>query len=511
VLTAWIALGLTVETMIFVAAVFAWLRSGGNTLAEAFAGAVVTTFIFLSLVHQADLAAGSALIGMILETATLLAVLAVYRRWLPQVVGSLASIKAMLFREGLTGWMILAAWTAMAGLATAQWFGAGPLATHPSPPEAALAAHPGGLYALVEAGPLPVLNSPALFFHTTRFGLGANACGFGLLAYMALGCCTYALARRYAWSPMALTAALMVLSMPRLVFLGLRPSPELISCAAIAYSLVLIYRLIEQHRSADLRFLLLTLLFSLHSDVVSIVLVPVMALFLLVVMIRRHGWLLCREMVADRPLVTVGVLLPALVLAQIPAGFLNLTHGHPLFGADVRVDEVGIVAAAANLVRYLLASIDITEPVRQMLAWMAGADLDRLLKESYNTLILPLFRHGGVQAPFEPILSGRGQMGFGPFAALLVLPAMGHALMRGPRRLKALCVAWAGYLYLAALVVSWTPERIAVLTPLLATCSFVVAFSLPPWRLRRRGMRLLQVDFALLLSWSIVRGGWWPG
>ena len=101
-------------------------------------------------------------------------------------------------------------------------------------------------------------------------------------------------------------------------------------------------------------------------------------------------------------------------------------------------------------------------------------------------------------------------MGFGPFAILLVMPAMVYALVRGPRRLKAVSVAWTGYLYLAALVVAWHPGSLAVLSPLYAANGFVVAFSLPPWRLRRRGMRLFQTAFALLLAWSLFRGGWMP-
>jgi hypothetical protein len=91
---------------------------------------------------------------------------------------------------------------------------------------------------------------------------------------------------------------------------------------------------------------------------------------------------------------------------------------------------------------------------------------------------------------------------------LLVLPAMIHALLHGPRRLKAVSVAWSGYLYLAALVVAWHPGSLAVPTPLFAANGFMVAFALPPWRLRRRGMRLLQSAFTLLLAWSIACGGW---
>jgi hypothetical protein len=81
-----------------------------------------------------------------------------------------------------------------------------------------------------------------------------------------------------------------------------------------------------------------------------------------------------------------------------------------------------------------------------------------------------------------------------------------HALLQGPRRLKAVSVAWAGYLYLASLVVAWHAGSPGVLTPLYAANGFVVAFSLPPWRLRRRGMRILQVAFACLMAWSLACG-----
>jgi len=149
--------------------------------------------------------------------------------------------------------------------------------------------------------------------------------------------------------------------------------------------------------------------------------------------------------------------------------------------------------------------VDATEPIQKMLNWLLGVDLDGLLAAVYNALVLPVFMGADVMAPFTPLFSGSGQMAFGPFACLLVLPAMAHALLRGPRRLKALSLAWIGYLYVGALVANWHPANLAILTPLFAAGGFVVAFSLPPWRLRRRGMRLLQIDFALLMAWAIVR------
>ena len=222
----------------------------------------------------------------------------------------------------------------------------------------------------------------------------------------------------------------------------------------------------------------------------------------------RTQW---REMVASNLPLTSLVLLVALGLSQLPACLINLTHGHPPFGVSLAVENEGIVVALANWVRYFFISVDPTEPIRQTLAWMVGVDLSQLLVGTYNLVVAPIFMLAHVQAPFSPVLSGDGQMGFGPFAALLVLPAMLHTLLRGTRRLKALSVAWMGYLYLAALLVRWHPGNLAILSPLFAANGFVVAFSLPPWRLRRRGMRLLQADFALLLVWSIVVGGWPPG
>ena len=507
---SWVALGLTAETAVFLLAGIAWFLSRGYTFAEAGAGAVLMVFMALSLIHQISFFIGSPLPGFILEPAALAALLIVGFRRLPHLFRKLASATRLVRQEIFSGWTIAAAWMVMAGLVVQGWLSTDDL----------LIAHPwdglmtgsvfGGPVSMAEIDAIPPLNATALFYHTARFGLGPNACGFGLLAHMAVGFSTYALARRYTWPPMALTVTLMVLSMPRLVFLGLWPSAELVSTAAIAFSMVLIYRLLEQHQSGDLRFFFLCILFSIYANPMSIALVPVMGLLLVVIMIRRHGWLLWRELLAAKPLLTVLTLLPATVLAQVPVFAWNLAHDHPLIGTAIAFDNDGILGAAVNLVRYLFISFDPTEPVQRMLVWLVGLDLRGLVTGIYNSLVMPVFGHAGEVGPFTLIFSGSGRMGFGPFALLLVVPSMIYALVRGPRRLKAVSVAWTGYLYLAALVVAWHPGSLAVLSPLYAANGFVVAFALPPWRLRRRGMRLLQTAFALLLAWSIVSAGWTP-
>ena len=507
---AWVALGLTVETAVFILVGVSWFLSMGYTLAESGAGAVVSVFMGLSLIHQLSLFIGSNLPGFILETVALAAIIFFGIHRLPHLFRMLASASRLLHQETFSGLTIAAAWIVMAGLVVSGWLSMDNLPTiHPWNGLIAGTAT-GGLFPMAGTDPILPLNATALFHHTARFGLGTNACGFGLLAHMAVGLSTYALARRYTWPPMALTVTMMVLSMPRLVFLGVWPSEELISTSAMAFSMVMIYRLLEQHQAGDLRFFFLCILFSIYTNPLSIALVPVMILLLMVVMIRRHGWLMLRELMAAKPLLTLLALFPALILAQIPAFTLNLTHDHPLFGVPIAFDNDGIFGAAANLIRYLFVSCDPTEPVQRMLVWLVGLDLGRLVMGVYNGLVVPVFGHAGLDGLFTLTFSGNGTMGFGPFALLLVMPAMVYALVRGPRRLKAVSVAWTGYLYLAALVVAWHPGSLAVLSPLYAANGFVVAFSLPPWRLRRRGMRLFQTAFALLLAWSLFRGGWMP-
>lgn len=487
-----LALVLTVETAILMLAGFSWFRSRGYTLAEAGAGAILSLFTALSLIHQLSFFLGAPLPGLILEAAALATLLwlSLRRRPWTHLSQTLRAGALLLRQERFSGGILMAAWSGMATLSVL-------LLPHPPsgvhPWIAWTAGSPSGI-------PLGPLNVQALFYHTGRFGLDPGACGFGLLAHMAVGFSTYALARRYAWPPMALTVTLMVVSMPRLVALGIRPTPELVSAAAITFSLVLLYRLVEQHRPGDLLLFLLCILFSIDTQPMSLVRVLILLLLLAVVMIRRHGWIVWREMLAATPLKAALALVPILALAQLPVIVLNLSHGNTPLGGSGAVVDNGLLGGAVNLMRYLLISFDLTEPVRRLLLGLTGMDLNGLL-QGFDTLVLTRLTgpHLGSVA-FVPVFSGSGPMGFGPCLPLFVLPAMVHAFMRGPRRLKALGVAWGGYLYLVALMVAWRPDNIGLLTPLYAASGFVVAFSLPPHRLRRRGMHLLQALSALLLA-----------
>ena len=494
------AFGLAIETVLFVLAGFHFFRRRGYTLAEVGASAILGIFAAFSLIHQIDIFVGLPWLGHVLASMALLGgIIDGWRRW-PVLIGSFRSVGHFIVQERIPCLIIAGAWAVMGGVTVA-----GLTATDAQiSMMAGIGWTHGNPIALSAIQPILPLNATALFYHTSCLGLPPGACGFGLLAHLAIGLSTYALARRYAWSPMAMTITLLVMSMPRLVTLSLRPTAELISVAAVTVCVLLIYRLVEQHQIWDLHFFLLCLGFSVYAHPMSLALVPVLILLLAVLMTRRHGWLMWRELLADRPILTVVVILVAMGLGQVPVISLNAAHHHPLLGTAVVFDTDGIIGATANLIRYLFTSIDPTKAVRDALVWLIRVDLTQVMTGLYNTLVVSLFGRSGASAPFIPVFSGSGPVGFGPFAALMILPAMVHAALRGPRRLKALSVAWAGYLYLAALILAWTTDNLVVLTPLFIANGFMVAFFLPPWRLRRRGMRLLQLFAFLVLAATLI-------
>jgi hypothetical protein len=489
----WAALMLTGETAVFVLAGFFGFRSQGYTLAEAGAAAILAMFALFSLLHQISCLSGFPLIGWGLEVGAL-AGLFYYswqRRLGPRLKAAPKALLDLLGGEVFSAGILAVTWGAMLAVIVLGWLGLAGGGSHPWAAGMAGALTDGPLSATIGA-PLTPLNSQALFHHSGRFGLSPGACGFGLLAHLAVGLSTYALARRYAWPPMALTVTLLVVSMPRLVGLAIWPTAELIATAAVAVALVQLYRFVEQHRGVDLALFLLSAAFSIDAHPMSLGLALVLVLLLLVVMVRRHGWILWGELLSGRRLWAALLLLPVLALGQVPVFALNLARGYPLFGGPVPFETHGLVGAAVNLLRYLLLSIDPTEAVRLAILWLSGLDLFNWVARIDAIVVLPLADRFGGAAAFTPIFTGGGDLGFGPLVPLLVLPAIVHAFLRGPRRLKAVSVAWAGYLYLCALVLAWQPGSIGVLTPLFAANGFVVAFSLPPYRLRRRGMRLLQ-------------------
>ena len=202
----WVALGLTAETAVFMLAGFAWFLSRGYTFAEAGAGAVVTVFMALSLIHQGSLfdwITAARFYSGTGRPGSHFSFLA--------SVGCRTCIQKLASATRLVRQEIFAGLDHRGRMDGDGGSGGGGMVVDGSPADRPSVEQTDDRFGIRwscshggHRSAIPPLNATALFYHTARFGLGPNACGFGLLAHMAVGFSTYALARRYAWPPMAL-------------------------------------------------------------------------------------------------------------------------------------------------------------------------------------------------------------------------------------------------------------------------------------------------------------------
>ena len=121
----------------------------------------------------------------------------------------------------------------------------------------------------------------------------------------------------------------------------------------------------------------------------------------------------------------------------------------------------------------------------------------------YRFTLQTLVGGKGAAAPF--ILSwtvGTKTEWFGPAGFFLILPALVYALWRGTRRLKTTALAMMVYWALVALIVAWQPSNVGLMTPLFAASGFFMAFLLPPWRIGRKGLLLLQLAGVMMVVYD---------
>lgn len=335
--------------------------------------------------------------------------------------------------------------------------------------------------------------------HHIRFGLGL----FGFLSYLQVGLASYALARRYAWPPTALTASLVVLSAPRLVMHAVTPGVEIAAAAAAVFVLLALYRNVEEPNSLDTVLMLLGIAFCASAGPVGFALPPVLLGLAAVVLYRRHGgrywWALGRR----GPFWVLAALLPVTVFLQPWRLFCPETPSLPTAAAPALHNADGLVGGLANLLRYLLEALHPTAGVEFLVHGWWGVSLEAVAQRTGEILLLPAIGAKGAGEAFRIQWEATpGLSWFGPLAWLLVGPGWLKALVRGPRRLKAVAVALAGYVYLATLLPAWVPGNASLFTPFWCGSGFMVAYLLPPWRLTRNRKLALQALCAALLLWS---------
>jgi len=328
---------------------------------------------------------------------------------------------------------------------------------------------------------------------------------FGFLAYLSIGFSTYALSRRYAWPATAFTVTFITLSLPRLVFLSTTPGEEIIPAAVSLFCILAIYRSLEHPDIQDLILLILGILFSISSNFLCLAFPAILFVLSCVLFIRRHGTVTWTSLLVRHWKISLAALIPILVFSQIWLFEFNIFKYGGWLGNSAQLSNVPLkgnvlLGALANLVRYFFEIIHLTRPMDMLFNWVLGFSFNEVLMKTYNFFFAPLFGTSGAAVPFVFTWMPNGRLSwFGPFGFLFVIPSIIMAIFRGHRRLKAISVALAGYVYIIALVIAWRPGNAQFFTIVFTCGGFCVSFLLPPWRFTTAGKKCLQMISILLL------------
>jgi hypothetical protein len=347
----------------------------------------------------------------------------------------------------------------------------------------------------LETHSLPVMN---LLVFSAPFQPTCTLPLVHLAAYLAIGFGTYALARRYAWPPMAITVALLTTGMPRILYQASSVGGELLTAAAALVAILALYRLVERPGAMDLSMLFSAAAFTVEGGKLCYLMVSVLIALSVVLSIRRHGrgWLLHRRQFALGP-IFVGLAAMAVFL-QLGIVGLNLLRGYPWIGSlasqPLVFNSEPLMGTVGNLLRYLLLSMEVPRSIDGLLGALFDVHLSTLVNSLYQKTVVALSGSAGCAAAFYWRTGIGHSLGwFGPVGFLMVLPALAYALWFGPRRLKATALAMIAYWLLIALIAAWQPANVRFMTPFFVCGGFFMAFFLPPWRLGQNGAKLLQV------------------
>jgi|GEM_PF-1822810 len=474
-----------VELILYPAGLLFCFRRWRRTMAEAAAAALVTTLLLFSLFQYAVLALPLPGIRLLPEAGGIGALFLVwkYRNGAKRVFGDLKNF--LPGRHPVMLMFFALCW----GYMGAKAFFFVPHPHHLKAFDTLSQAAGTGLF---------LSNTVVISGHFLRVGSGLGAGLPGFFAYTSLLFSTYALSRRYAWVPISFTVTAVVASMPWFVFHGVTPGFDIIPAAVALFFLLLVYRLIETPGPLDFCLAVSCLGFLFSHGNGGFVFSMVLAALFCLLMVRRHGF---SPITAARHhwKTLVASLLPALVFSRFWTGI-------PAVFGGVEKNREGLAGAAANFLGYVISSLDAPFFLDLVGAGpAASARVLEFLEKIYIGAVAPLFSPGSSALTFDlSWYRGAGVSWFGPLAFFLVQPAVAVAMIRGPRRLKAVALALAVYVYLVCLIPGWHPGNGVFFSFFYALAGFFTAFLLPPWRLGIRANQGVQIICLLVLVHSCL-------
>jgi hypothetical protein len=310
----------------------------------------------------------------------------------------------------------------------------------------------------------------------TDYGLGL----FSWLAYLVILVGTYALVRPRVSPAIALTTAIILASLPEIVYQATGTKNDILLAAAALGCVIWADRWRQYPTIEPIFGLWLTVCFGIAIKTSFVLFAGFFGLlWLSLVMQRGQGLLLVRLLIHHWARVA-GVLLPALVLSQVWLFWDNHHQfGHWLGPTDfafINQNNDGLFGAIANLIRYSLQSIHLLRPVDQLWASLWGWSLTGALQTFYDSLLAPLLGKAGFaeiakDQSFEIVWEPREYVSwFGPMGIFLIVPAVFWCVFKEKGLPRVMGLVTILLVLAISYKIGWSPWKSRFFT-LVFTCS----------------------------------------
>ncbi len=342
-----------------------------------------------------------------------------------------------------------------------------------------------------------------------RFGTDYGVALFSFLSYLAIITGTYALARHYTEAKFALTAAILIGSLPELVYQATSTKNDIVAAAVGVFTLVIARELWEKPDFSGAILLILALSFGISTKITFPVwALPFFAAFSLG-LLRKHGVQPWRQIVRRYGRQALLALAPVLVLSQAWLFAYNKLQWHGWTGPSetqfITGQLGGISGGIANMIRYFLQTFDFMA-VDSIFKVGRGFRLSEVGDRIYMSIVHPIFGDLGIATccgTFRMRWESHEDFAwFGPFGFFLITPAIIYALFKTGGFLRVLAISLQGFLVITSFALGWTPFNNRYFALLFGLSGALVAFLLQRMQPGTVSIRAINVLSVLILFYA---------
>ncbi|MFB2934116.1 glycosyltransferase family 39 protein [Aerosakkonemataceae cyanobacterium BLCC-F154] len=335
------------------------------------------------------------------------------------------------------------------------------------------------------------------------YGIGI----FSFLSYLSIAFGTYALARRYTSPETSLLSSIVIISLPELVYQATSTKNDIVVSALAIFCFLTVHRLLEQVNFKDLVILILALFWGISVKTTWLAFLLPFSLFCGILLLRKYPVKFWVQVISHHWKQGVIFVVPVLIFSQ----FWLFIHNYYVWGTWSGMPEYnalskqvdGLKGAIANLVRYLLQSMDVLEPGNIIVRRLIAISFTELLQKIYNTFLYPIFGDAATNERLGPFQlswwSHEDMAWFGPLGFLLVIPAILYSVIKGRKFLRASGLTLLGYIFILSYALAWNPFHNRYVSVFFVASGGCVAYFIKSFEQKKLLLNLVKYTSILIL------------